>query len=193
MGTRNLTMVVLDNEIKVAQYGQWDGYPEGQGQTVFNFVADGKADEQFVEKVKASKFHEKGEEIDDTLPEWSRNTAAEVLDIIREREPGIILHNSRVFAYDSLFCEWAYLLDLDRRVLEVYKGFNKKPVKHGRFRSTDPEMKDPSIIGKEYHPVVLIDQTPLEFIKDGTCTFENFLDNILMACKVMEAADNKSF
>lgn len=31
MGTRNLTCVVLDGEFKVAQYGQWDGYPEGSG------------------------------------------------------------------------------------------------------------------------------------------------------------------
>ena len=31
MGTRNLTAVYLDGQYKVAQYGQWDGYPEGQG------------------------------------------------------------------------------------------------------------------------------------------------------------------
>lgn len=33
MGTRNLTAVYLDGQYKVAQYGQWDGYPEGQGIT----------------------------------------------------------------------------------------------------------------------------------------------------------------
>lgn len=31
MGTRNLTAVYLDGQYKVAQYGQWDGYPEGRG------------------------------------------------------------------------------------------------------------------------------------------------------------------
>lgn len=28
MGTRHLTAVVIDGDYKVAQYGQWDGYPE---------------------------------------------------------------------------------------------------------------------------------------------------------------------
>ena len=28
MGTRNLTVVYLDGQYKVAQYGQWDGYPK---------------------------------------------------------------------------------------------------------------------------------------------------------------------
>lgn len=176
MGTRNLTMVVLDNEFKVAQYGQWDGYPEGQGKTVFEFIQDGKADSTFVEKVRASKFHEDGMTINDTLPEWSRNTAAEILDIIRERKPGIILHDSKTFAYDSLFCEWAYLLDLDRKVLEVYEGFNQNPVTEGRFLSSDPEMQDDSIIGKDYHPIVKIEEFPFDDIVTFKLTFEDFLN-----------------
>ena len=37
------------------------------------------------------------------------------------------------FAQDSLFCEWAYVVDLDAGVLEVYKGFQTEPHDHGRF------------------------------------------------------------
>lgn len=41
MGTRNLTMVIdKEGDLKVAQYGQWDGYPEGQGATILNFCKD---------------------------------------------------------------------------------------------------------------------------------------------------------
>ena len=40
MGTRNLTAVYLDGQYKVAQYGQWDGYPEGQGITALTFLRD---------------------------------------------------------------------------------------------------------------------------------------------------------
>lgn len=38
MGTRNSTIVIYEKKIKVEQYGQWDGYPEGQGQTISNFL-----------------------------------------------------------------------------------------------------------------------------------------------------------
>ena len=35
MGTRGLTMVVSKGKTRVAQYGQWDHYPSGQGRTAF--------------------------------------------------------------------------------------------------------------------------------------------------------------
>ena len=38
MGTRHMVGVVLDGDFKIAQYGQWDGYPEGQGKTVLDFL-----------------------------------------------------------------------------------------------------------------------------------------------------------
>ena len=40
MGTRHLICVVKDNEYKLAQYGQWDGYPEGQGVNILRFLRD---------------------------------------------------------------------------------------------------------------------------------------------------------
>ena len=37
------------------------------------------------------------------------------------------------FPLDSLFCEWAYIVDLDRDVFEVYEGFQKELPKAGRW------------------------------------------------------------
>ena len=37
MGTRNKTRVYLDDELRVNQYGQWDGYPTGMGEVVMQF------------------------------------------------------------------------------------------------------------------------------------------------------------
>lgn len=33
--------------------------------------------------------------------------------------------DDREFMFDSIFCEWAYIINLDTKMLEVYKGFNK--------------------------------------------------------------------
>ena len=40
MGTRHLTCVVKDGDYKVAQYGQWDGYPSGQGIDILTFLRE---------------------------------------------------------------------------------------------------------------------------------------------------------
>lgn len=60
------------------------------------------------------------------------------------------------FVGDSLFCEWAYVVDLDKKTFEVYKGFNDKPLKKNeRFYEFDK--KD-----NEYHPVKLVKKYKLD-------------------------------
>jgi hypothetical protein len=51
MGTRNITCVVKDGQYRVAQYGQWDGYPEGQGQTILEFLLHEYDPEHFREQI----------------------------------------------------------------------------------------------------------------------------------------------
>ena len=38
MGTRNITRVISNEQLKVCQYCQWDGYPTGAGQSIINFI-----------------------------------------------------------------------------------------------------------------------------------------------------------
>lgn len=145
MGTRNLTLVQQNGQYKVAQYGQFDGYPAGQGKTVLEFLRtwDRPA---FERKVAAASFLSeseldeltqqiKTEGLDNTWPEkWpelSRRTAAKILQIITHRPDGIRLKNDLSFAGNSLICEWAYVIDLDAGKLEVLKGFNQTPLVEG--------------------------------------------------------------
>lgn len=138
MGTRNLTMVVLDGEYRVAQYGQFDGYPSGQGATVLEFLEKWNR-ELFLEKLKATRFATSEElgvmqtEFEKQGESWweehshiSREMAAKILPFVQREEPGLVLKNELDFAADSVMCEYAYLIDLDHDRLEVYRGFNEK-------------------------------------------------------------------
>ncbi len=44
-----------------------------------------------------------------------------------------VMIDSAGFLKDSLFCEWAYIVNLDDNVLEIYKGFNKNKYAAGRY------------------------------------------------------------
>jgi hypothetical protein len=48
-------------------------------------------------------------------------------------ERGIMTeHND--FIKDSLFCEWAYILNVDDKTFEIYRGFQSSPPKAGRYK-----------------------------------------------------------
>lgn len=171
MGTRNLTMVISNGKTKVAQYGQWDGYPEGQGKTILEFLREANlktfkskvdklnwlTDEQIDELDKDGKAYE-------NHPYLSRDCGGQILSAITYGKMTINegmgkrkavkvnvvgLVDSSDFAGDSLFCEWAYVIDLDKETFEVYKGFNTSPVPKGERFTDLPQEKD----NDKYYPV----------------------------------------
>jgi hypothetical protein len=147
MGTRNLTCVFHDGKYKVAQYCQWDGYPSGQGVKVLEFLRKFKRD-QFVKQLERCRFIDQQEydkliaklgvksadgwisaddskRIQKKYPQLHRDMGGDVLDFIKKAKGNVALVDSLSFAGDSLFCEWCYVVDLDKDTLEVYGGFNK--------------------------------------------------------------------
>jgi hypothetical protein len=148
MGTRHLTCVLSKGEIVLAQYGQWDGYLDGQGQTVVDFLI--KADlkkfkskllnlKQVNDKEFKAYWTECGADPDsdsvsmdvsnkfkEKYPSLSRDTGAGILDVIYNSTETVPVNSDLNFAADSLFCEWLYLINLDTKELEIYKGFNEK-------------------------------------------------------------------
>ena len=197
MGTRNLTMVISNGETKVAQYGQWDGYPSGQGKTVVNFIKKNsvKKFKEVLEKVKWINKR-KQKEIDDFFksigctngwmnmdqsklyhekyPLLTRDNGAQILQMIMDcKDRTIWLHDSTDFASDSLSCEWAYVLDLDKRVLEVYRGFQTTPISEDeRFASM--EKMDYKMDGYDYYPIHLL--TKYTFGELKRMTIEEFVE-----------------
>lgn len=141
VGTRHLTVVVSGGTHRVAQYGQWDGYPGGQGMTVLNFcrayLGTTKLRAAYARKLAKwvsflddqeleRRYAQRGGSPNAPIhPELSRDTGALILVQARTTRVPLGLQDNIDFAKDSLYCEWAYVVDLDLEVLEVYRGFNR--------------------------------------------------------------------
>lgn len=148
MGTRHLIVVKKDNEIKVAQYGQWDGYPSGQGIDILKFLRNKKRIKRLCDKMKIVRFIdetgkdkefidgynkrcENGDKRTDEEKKWfetyiTRDLGSDILyNIMESKDKEILLINNYEFGKESLFCEYAYFIDLDSKTLEVFGGFNK--------------------------------------------------------------------
>jgi hypothetical protein len=121
-------------EIHVAQYGQWDGYLTGQGQTVQDFLKnynrndflcnlqttvfiDGEIDG--LDELSEDEFHL-------IYPGLSRNTGADVLQVI-ETTSDVLLVDSYEFRKDTLFCEYHYYLNFDTDTISIFTTNAKTP------------------------------------------------------------------
>lgn len=147
MGTRSKTKVYLDDELRVNQYGQWDGYPTGKGEVVMQFCRSAWNMTNLVGKLS----HERGcafidsetaESIDnvldhagtanikamsvlmDTTP-FNRDWGSQILYYIAFGPYGMIIPNNKPEADDDedrLFIEGIYTLRI-RTGDEYPRGF----------------------------------------------------------------------
>ena len=182
-------MVIKAKKVRVAQYGQWNGYPSGQGITILNFLrncdmdkfkkkiqtgvrflkpADNKERKVFCESLGSKDgwmTMEQAEKYNAKFPYDTRDHGGKILELIYNAPEMVVLSNQKDFGKDSLFCEWAYCVNLDTMKLEVYEGFQKLP----------SETAHP-IFGNElsedgYYPVKMIQ----EFDLNNLPTDEEFL------------------
>ena len=191
MGTRNLTMVIMGGKTRIAQYGQWDGYPDGQGAIILAFLRSLYAPKLKINGMKEKRhlkvFQEKLEKLEwitqkdidkvNADPNWktnypylSRDCGGAILEEVYKRD-NIKLKNSESFAGESLFCEWAYVIDFDKGTFEVYKGFNKTPLtEEDRFFTTPTDKESP-----EYFQVKLAKSYPLKSFDEPLPSLEKFV------------------
>lgn len=196
MGTRHLIAVQSEGKYKIAQYGQWDGYPDGQGVTVLAFLKDEKKVQKLKKNLAKTRFTDAKKDkafldaYDKNAPVWSndpdnrtaeqkrwfktymtRDLGAEILtNVAKSKDEEILLHDSISFAGDSLFCEYAYVIDFDAGTLEVYKGFQDKipPPKGSRFADSKPDNDS------KYYPVALAKKYKLSELPSK----EQFLEDL---------------
>lgn len=197
MGTRGLTGFVLDKKVRMG-YQQYDSYPSGVGAVVLDFAKnlEDSTDERFnaacaavarlvvVDDQTQPTAEQIGLLADRGILEaenvssgsdwyaWLRST---------QGDPQLILNSGFItdsvsFANDSLFCEYAYLIDLDTRTFEAYIGFQTAYHKLGRFARRKPAKWVPSYLGEKfYYPIALKASYPLNALP----TQEQFEEDML--------------
>jgi hypothetical protein len=144
MGTRNLT-VVKDNTgtTRVAQYGQWDGYPSYSGVKALDFLRDETLvenlrnrltlvefiDDQEAEVIWEGFEHDSNDPTKYTneYPGLSRDTGIDILLAVASATETLKTIDNLEFAKDTLFCEGIYEVDFStNKFISTYGGITKE-------------------------------------------------------------------
>jgi hypothetical protein len=149
MGTRGALGFVVDETAKIT-YNHFDSYPDGLGDDTLAWLRT-TLDEGREQEVRdqARALVAVDEDSEPTAEEWERfghladrnvSTGQDWYALLRDTQgdAGKILEagayaDASTFPLDSLFCEWAYLVDFDTRTFEVYEGFRRTPATEGRW------------------------------------------------------------
>lgn len=178
MGTRSASGVIIDGEQKIS-YNHFDGYPQGVGQQIVDELRTAiaglglagallrwRGQARAMRMVDANQnpfaheigFYDLTASDVSSGKDWYSHLRDDHGSILARLNRGVAT-DERLFVADSLFCEWAYILDLDQAVLEVYQGFQRQPHDRGRFADM------PHHVGTNrsvtYYPVALERSFPL--------------------------------
>lgn len=179
MGTRGFLGFVIDGTEKIA-YNHFDSYPSGLGSDVLSWlrIAASEGVEHIEERARALTVVEAdstptAEQIEQLREFANLNVGEQTVDdwyvLLRETQgkPGAILQagymeDAHDFPRDSLFAEYGYLVDLDAKVFEAYRGFQTSEHDRGRFAARGPADRSPSSLGDIYYPCALVASWPLD-------------------------------
>ncbi len=164
MGTRGLIGFYYKGITK-ATYNHLDSYPSGKGIEVLNSIRNRNLEDlrkvfdniimvqsnskpSIAEQKKYSIYA--NQSVDDgKLDNWYvllRNIQGTLVPYLNNKVKHMI--DNKDFITDSLFCEWAYLINLDKGTFEVWKGFQ---LKQNKNRYSIPKSKAYKASNKDYY------------------------------------------
>ena len=114
MSTRG-AIGIRKNGIDKIGFNNYDSYPSGLGNKVLNYIRNNTIDQL------STMFDYILLDNNSKNCAWNKNGFS------------TSFRDSSRFLNNSLFCEYAYIINLDTQELEVYIGFNKNPNESGRY------------------------------------------------------------
>ena len=156
MGTRGL-YGFRKNGIDKTTYNHFDSYPDWLGRNVIEFCKNHSVHEMnnifdkiiMVDRDNTPTEEQINECIKNGCSDFSVSTGQKTdwycllrncqgdLECLARAENHAYMEDNRNFIKDSLFCEYAYIINLDDEVLEFYEGFQKHPQNDNRY-GTEP-------------------------------------------------------
>ena len=161
MATRSLIAVInKKGEVKVANYNQFDGYIEHIGVSVLKFISNQKKMEKLEENIENFTFTEDivREENAYYMNFLSSYLGVQLLENIAnmKKEKDRTLYNYFDFMKDSLFCEYAYVINFQKKQLEIFTGLVIEPHNSNPYFSGDVSYVQVASDGTIYFPVKLV-------------------------------------
>lgn len=120
MGTRHLQKVINKvGETKLRQYGQWDGYPSGQGKDILNYLLRADLEKYQTELDKIPEItQEQIDRVDATenwpaaYPHLSRDCGSSIHQMIEDGQAPFVSFIDEAEA--SRWCEGFYTIDFQK-------------------------------------------------------------------------------
>jgi len=189
MGTRGAYGFRINEEDRV-NYVQFDSYPSGLGKEVMSYVVQTPVAQMKKIATRIVLVHPDSTPSRELIQRYRKYADLGVSEqsyedwycLLRKTQGTLFPYNNDLrhmidyhdFLFDSLFCEWAYIINLDTEQFEVYKGFNKDASAKGRYAGRSQEDN------YGYMGVTLIKQIPLaDITKEKVAAFVNELETLI--------------
>ena len=192
MGTRGAIGFIVNGEEKVS-YNHMDSYPSYLGKELLKdltTISDLNILHENVRRISmvdASDVPELSPEEIANLKEFTNTSVGQGDDwysILRESQGSIqpycrqenplrYMNDAKGFLYDSLFCEYAYIINLDTNMVEFYRGFNEHWDAPGRYACPIALKDDNNAVVTNdysggYSGVALVGEAPIEAFLNAT-------------------------
>lgn len=174
MGTRGAYGFRINNQDKVT-YNHFDSYSDYLGEKIMEYIAQTSREKMVEVATRIILVSDSSTPSPSLIQKYMKYADTNVGEqtiyswycLLRNAQGSLFPYNddlrhmidSSSFLLDSLFCEWAYIINLDSRLLEIYKGFNKDCNARGRYANMTVKDKD------DYVGVALIKEIPLAVVK----------------------------
>jgi len=166
-------------------YNHFDSYPIGLGADVAAFVCQHTDEEMnaIFDRIILVATNEKptGDQIAECMPFFDGNVSEQTPEdwycLLRKAQGNLEAYAGGLrymvdqadFLKDSLFCEWGYVINLDKGVLEIYRGFQKAPSKNRYHTNGDDS---------GYYNCYLIREVPFATIRETPTYMATLEDEI---------------